>query len=221
MGGFQYLLENRINHTHGTIDSRRVNPPKGRLRLVEVEQIFSSGSPPASLFTFNSQEIVPPQPDRFTLDFTTSHKQPNGSIRFRSPCRIERKVPNLETGIKGKKKLIGPELFSPEMLIQSLKTRTISLMAQFATSDNDLMQHIDTIKAYVDDTTQWVSKNMDMNKVIRVKPKTGRWRHCDGFTGSLTLADIHPYTSQLMAFASIMHLGKFATYGYGEIEMAQ
>jgi len=222
LDNFQYLLENRINHTYGKIDVRQINAPHGRLNLIKIEQI-NSGGQPLSLFSSDTNKITPPRLTHFVFNSLQTVASPNATIRFISPCRMERKIPDPRTGIKGKKKLILPELFSLEIFVQSLKTRYMALMDQFAAdaSDSSVGHPLEIIKLYVDDTTRLVTNNLKSINVLRVHPKSGKWKHCDGFTGTICLTNLHPYTMQLMEFAAIMHLGKFATYGYGEIEITQ
>ena len=217
LGRFQYLLKNRINHYHGKIEFQRINSPDGRMELTGLEHIELHGKLP--VFASDGQEITPPEPEMFKFNSKESPHKSEYTIRFISPCRMERKIPDIQTGIKGKKKLILPELFSFDIFIQSLKTRYLALMKQFSSPDAAIEQHLETVKAYIDNSTRLVLKDLEMIKVLRVNPRTGKWKHCDGFTGKITLADLHPYTAQLIEFSAIMHLGKFATYGYGDISL--
>lgn len=212
LGRFQFLTHNPFRTASVNIRAGKIDAPAGRLKLAHVEQVLLREN--HSLVNLQGNWVNLPEPQFFSFDPAYLPSQTDYRIRFVSPCRLERKIQNMKTGVKGRKKRITPDLFTLDILAKSLKTRFCGLMTHFSDSCGQ-SDFIEIIKTYTDDSTRMNEKQLEMDKIIRVNPRTNIYKHFDGFIGEIKLSQVHSYTAQLISFAGIFHIGKFVTFGYG------
>lgn len=189
--------------------------PRGRLRLLTVEQISQDRE---ILFDSRDGLLKPPHPEPAFNPIDQESDNYRVRLDFRAPTRLFRKTVN--NGGR-RQQLIQPDQVTFELLFRALLTRFIGLNLHFGDGAELLDQkQWDQLQ---DDVrrVKMVENRLKMVQVRRYRRNNTRWIHLDGFMGAIAFENVSTSLVQYFQMGTAMHIGKFPTMGYGEYALCK
>ena len=185
--------------------------PRGRLRLIAVEQITRQGV--CGLYHVKDDLLTAATPESFGSDTAFENQTHRMRLCFCSPTRLLRKT---NQGKSRKKQLIKPEQVTFELLFRSLLTRFTGLNLHFGNNQETFKnyqweQHKEAVRRVT-----VLENNLKSAQARRFRRNNTRWIHLDGFIGTIAFDNISAPLVHYLQMGATSHIGKFPTMGYGE-----